>query len=270
MNKTVAALLLFTWPTVALAGPIAPHRAIYELELDGRDQNSKLAAVEGRLAFEISEAGCDGWTVNFRMANRYSPIDGEVRLVDTQSTSYEAADGSVFDYSEKTYVNQKLDDESRLKVTREQTGTAGEGKITVPETKGFTVEPDVIFPIGHQLRVMESARTGSSRDASMVFDGSEKDLPIRTITFIGKEKAAGVSVLDADNRQLDPLRKLKAWPVSMSYYETGEGEQDVPNYSIAFDIFENGVASGLRMDYGAFRMKGTLSQLEMFEPEKCD
>lgn len=268
--KLATAILAAAMPMVAMAGPIAPHRAIYDLVLDGRGENSKLSAVEGRLAFEVAEAGCDGWTVNFRMANRYVPMEGDVRLVDTQSTSYKSEDGAKFDYSEKTFVNQKLDGETRLKVTRNSASAGGEGSITLPDSKEFAVEAGALFPLQHQLKIMAGARNGDTRDASLVFDGSEKEKPVRTITFIGKEKVAGSVALRADNAQLDPLRNLRAWPVTMSYYATGKGEQDTPNYSITFDLFENGVASSLRMDYGTFKMRGELAQLELFDPEACD
>lgn len=264
------AILATAMPAAAVAGPIAPHRAIYDLVLDGRSDNSKLAAVEGRLAFEVSEAGCDGWTVNFRMANRYSPMEGPVRVIDTQSTSYESVDGAKFDYSEKTFVNQKLDSETRLKVTRDSASADGAGSITLPDNKDFTVEAGALFPLQHQVKIMASARNGTGRDASVVFDGSEKEKPVRTITFIGKEKSPGNVMLRSGNAQLDPLRSLRAWPVTMSYYATGDGEEETPNYSITFDLFENGVATSLRMDYGTFKMRGELSQLELFDPETCD
>lgn len=262
--------LIVAAPTAAQAGAIAPHRAIYELVMDGRSENSKLASIEGRLAFEVSEAGCDGWTVNFRMASRYTPMEGAVRLVDTQSTSYESVDGAMFDYSEKTFVNQSLDGETRLKVTRDSGSAPGAGSISLPDSKDFEVEAGALFPLQHQLKIMKEARSGGSRDASVVFDGSEKDEPVRTITFIGKEKTAGSANLNTGNKQLDPLRGLRAWPVTMSYYAAGKDEQVTPNYSITFDLFENGVASSLHMDYGAFKMRGELAQLELFDPESCD
>lgn len=268
--KLATLILLAAAPVTAQAGAIAPHRAIYDLVLDGRTDSSKLASVEGRLAFEVSEAGCDGWTVNFRMANRYMPVEGDIRLVDTQSTSFESVDGARFDYSEKTFVNQRLDGETRLKVRRSSNAELGEGSITLPDSRDFEVEAGALFPLQHQLKIMEGARSGGARDTSLVFDGSEKDKPVRTITFIGKEKTAGSVTLNAGNKQLDPLRSLRSWPVTMSYYATGKDEQETPNYSITFDLFENGVASSLRMDYGAFKMRGELAQLELFDPETCD
>jgi hypothetical protein len=270
IRTTVFLALAGLIPSGALAAKIAPHRAIYELQLDARSEDSKFSAVEGRLAFEVDDAGCDGWTVSFRMANRYTPLEGNVRLVDTQSTSYETIDGTKYDYSEKTFVNQTLESETRLKVLRAAAGAAGSGAMTLPNPKDFEVDSGSVFPMQHQLRIMNMAEMAEARDTSLVFDGSEDEKPFRTITFIGKEKPAGSAKLDSANADLGPLRPLRAWPVTMSYYDTAGDNQDTPNYTVTFDLFENGVASGLRMDYGEFKMKGELSRLEMLEAEACN
>ncbi len=112
MRIVLTSAILALLPAQAMAGAISPHRAIYNLQMESRGSDSNLASVDGLLAFEVSEAGCDGWTVSFRMANRYKPLEGDVRLVDTQSTAYETASGTQLDYREKTFLNQKLESES--------------------------------------------------------------------------------------------------------------------------------------------------------------
>ncbi len=155
-------------------------------------------------------------------------------------------------------------------MNRDNAGAAGTGSISLPSAKEFSLDAGALFPIQHQVRIMDLASKGVARDVSTVFDGSEDDKPIRTITFIGKEKAGSEAGLDTANAELGPLRSLRAWPVTMSYYDISGDNQDVANYSIAFDLFENGVATGLHMDYGAFKMSGTLSKLELFDAEKCE
>jgi EipB-like len=266
MRYFVALLLVALPPGTAMAAKIAPHRAIYDLQLDRGGTSSSLASVDGRLAFEVAEAGCDGWTVTFRMANRYTPFEGDVRLVDTQSTSYESADGLKLDYSEKTFLNQKLESETRLKVGRQGAAQVGQGEITKPKQLRFEVSPDALFPLQHQVHIMELAAQGGTRDTSLVFDGSDEDKATRAISFIGKENAAG----QGDPDEQPGLATLRSWPVTMSYFELSGNNQDTPAYSISFDLFENGIASGLKMDYGTFKLKGSLSHLEYLETETCN
>lgn len=270
MRHLMAALMVAAIPASAEAARITPHRAIYDLKLDSSDDSASLASVDGRLAFEVADAGCEGWTVNFRMANRYKPLEGNVRLVDTQSTSYETLDGNKLDYSEKTFVNQSLETETRLRVARDSADGPGEGTMSLPKSKEFQLAAGVVFPMQHQLKIMRLAEEGTTRDTSMVFDGSDNENVFRAITFIGKMRAPGMSGVDTSNKEAAALADLRSWPVTVSYYETSGDNQDTPSYQIAFNLFENGVAAGLNLDYGSFKMRGEISRLEFLPVEDCD
>jgi hypothetical protein len=267
-RMSIAATLLLVLAGSASAAVIAPHRAIYDLSLDKTSAGSSLAAVDGRLAFEINDAGCDGWTVSFRMANRYSPTDADPRLVDTQSTAYENASATEMDYQEKSFVNQKLDSESRVKISRSGTSATGAGKIMLPEAKDFELAAGALLPMQHQIHLMDMAEKGDQRDVSLIYDGSDGANAFRAITFIGKEKLAGQNARDLANPAAIALAKLKSWPISISYYALDGG--DTPSYQVSFDLYENGVATGLKMDYGTFALQGELKNLELLPAESCN
>ena len=54
--------------------------------------------------------------------------------------------------------------------------------------------------------------------------------------------------------------KLARWPVTLSYFNAGRGEQ-TPVYVISFELYENGVSRALKLDYGEFALKGESTQL---------
>jgi hypothetical protein len=56
----------------------------------------------------------------------------------------------------------------------------------------------------------------------------------------------------------------------MSYFDITGDNQDTPAYQVSFDLFENGVASGLNMDYGSFKMRGDIVRLEFLPAELCN
>ena len=254
----------------AQAAVIAPHRAIYDLKMVQSNQGAALSSIEGRLAFEVVGTSCDGWTVSFRMVNRFVPTEGPGRLVDTQSTSFESGDGTRMDYSEKEFVNQKLQAETRIKVSRSTVESAGEGRILSPKDKVFELPMAAAFPMQHQLRLMDKAAQGEQRDTSVIFDGSDGENAFRAITFIGKEKPAGENRRDQANAEAAGLSSLRSWPVSISYYSASGDSQDVPAYQIGFDLYENGVATGLKMDYGQFKLEGQMKKLELLPVESCN
>ena len=67
----------------------------------------------------------------------------------------------------------------------------------------------------------------------------------------------------------DPrLAGLARWPVTISYFEVGK-DSPTPTYSIAFELYENGVSRQLVIDYGEFSLRGTLSKLEWQAETAC-
>ncbi len=43
----------------------------------------------------------------------------------------------------------------------------------------------------------------------------------------------------------------------------------MPTYELAYRFFENGVTTGLRIDYGEFAIRGEMTELEFLETSKC-
>jgi EipB-like len=252
------------------AGPkVAAHRAFYDLQLKpGRE--STLLSASGRMAYEIAGSACEGWTVNYRLVNDFKPSEGNGRVVDTSSTSYETDDGLTFRYAQKEYVDNRLDGEKKISVDREP-GKEGVGKATLPKAEDFVVAVDAIFPMQHQHKLMEAAIKGETRDSSVVYDGGDLAKTYKVITFIGSKKTAAPETDKGDGAA---LAKLALWPVSISYYPNGEPEagqsEDTPAYQVSFDMYENGVAQNLLLDYGDFALEGKLINYEAVKQTTCN
>ena len=56
--------------------------------------------------------------------------------------------------------------------------------------------------------------------------------------------------------------------MTVSYY-TLDGNAETPEYQVSFDMYENGVATGLVLDYGEFALAGKLADLKMLEASDC-
>lgn len=263
----IGGLLMFAHG--AMAAAVVPHRAVYDLTLLRSSPAAAIGAVSGLMAYEVSGSECDGWTVNFRLVNQFDYKEGNSRLIDSQSSSWEAGDGLTMTYSQKEFIDSKMDSEKRLSVTRAEKGGPGDGVINLPTVKNFTITDETIFPMRHQLRLMEAAENGASRDTSLVYDGSDEDKAVRAISSIGKRVNAGESNDDTNNPAAAALAQLPSWPVSIGYYSVDEANAETPIYEISFDMYENGVSTGLVMDYGNFALEGRLKNLEIFKEETC-
>ena len=252
----------------AQSAAVVPHRAIYDLTLLKSSDSSGLASADGRMAIEFSGSSCEGWTVSFRMVNKYQPVEGPGKLVDTQSTTYESGGFLDYHYSQKDFIDNRPESEDRMKVTRPSLEAEGKGEITEPLKKDLTIPAGTLFPMQHQLRLMDSAAKGELRDASVVFDGSDGDKLFRVITLIAAPKAPGANTSDAANSVAAPLAGQRSWHMMLSYYQAA-GQEAVPTYQSNFDIYENGVATNLELDYGDFTLGGKLAKLDLLPAEAC-
>jgi hypothetical protein len=255
--------LLFMLP--ASAATLAPHRAFYDLELKRSENGSNVANVRGKLAYEITGSACDGYAVSHRVANRVVDNEGGARVVDNQMTSWETADGLSFDITQKQFVDSKVALDSRIKVNKDSDAAPGKGIYTSRATREFETSAAALFPTRLQLKVIDAAVAGGSRDASLVYEGSEEDKALRVITFIGaKRPVTGMPEKDAGD-----LASAMAWPVSMSYFNENGTEDEQPLFQASFLLLENGISTELTLDYGSYALAGKLTKLELLKPAAC-
>jgi EipB-like len=253
----------------AEAGGLAAHRAIYDLEVSRIDSKSGYSSIEGKLAYELTGSPCEGYAVNYRLANRYVQAEKGARVLDTQLTTWESGDGLEMNLSQKQFVDSNLDSEERFNIKRPKAGEQAKGSFTLPKPLDFSVDAAALFPSAHQEHLLDVAQKGLNRDASFVFDGSDGEKIYKAISFIGKKRAPGSFAVDKGNPQTEPLRGLSSWPITISYYSTGENASEQPVYQAGFNMYDNGISTDLTMDYGTYALKGTLTKLDILKADSC-
>lgn len=253
-------------PAYAITGIVA-HRAVYDLELKSARKRSGVKDLTGRMVVEVTGSVCEGWSVNFRIVNDLQLPRGKKRLIDSRSTSWEAGNGRTMSYFEREFIDNRPFQTTRLKASLDK------GKVVQKQPKkvSFNIPAGAMFPIAHQLRLINKARAGVFRDKSIVYDGSDHLNIHQAISFIGKERkktAAHFLLKGKGGKEL--LAHVSAWPVSVSYFDLrGKDRQDTPSQQVSFLMYENGVAGDLVIDYGEFAMKGKLTYLEKLPASKC-
>ena len=270
----VAAALMSPLPAMAKTS-ISSHRAIYDLTLKRKSPSSTLTGVRGRMVFELAGAVCDGWTVNFRMVNEYQSAETPARVIDSRSSSFEAGDGLTMRYNQSEFTDNALQSEKQLSAERKADGTGGNGKIRLPEALEFTLPAGTVFSMTHQMRIMLAAEEGKTRDESVVFDGGDNGNAYNTITFIGARKPAGSLVPTLGTGDAVKLKQQDAWPMTISYFSLGKEaatseNPDTPSYQVSFEMYGNGVADRLVLDYGDFALDGKLANFEFLDQPKCE
>ncbi len=278
----VKCVLVAAWCTLLLplsslaaqseeAVPIAGHRAVYNLELASVSSGSSIVSVSGRMVYEISGSRCNGYTQIWRYVSRTSSRDGTTTLSDQQSRSWESGDGQRLKFESFQYFDGKLVSSVMGRARRSSDNKSITVNIRIPKRREFMLPGSVLFPIQHQVRMIEAGRRGQRLFVAQFFDGSESGDKFYNLSVLlgrGAGPDANRSLPKVPN--VSKLDGVPAWPVSLSYFDVNKEHTDqVPVYEIAFLFFENGVSRRLRLDHGTHAIKGALAKIKFLDPDPC-
>ncbi len=243
--------------------PMASHHATYKLTLLKAKGTNAPASAAGLIDYSFAGSDCDGYTTVFRQMTEMQPADGDSKLNDMRSTTFEDGAGTQFTFKTKTTT-----DEDTVADLDGRAQKAADGSVSVdlkhPVGKA-TFGQDVLFPTEHLRHVIAAAEKGEKLLSAKVYDGSETGRKIyQTLSVIGApvDTAAG----DAAG-QNDVTKAMRRWPVVISYFQ--DGNEDQPDYVLSFDLYENGVSRALKLDYGDFVLAGSLENLSITPTTAC-
>jgi hypothetical protein len=126
--------------------------------------------------------------------------------------------------------------------------------LTKPKAQTLDFGHEVLFPTQHIERLIELAKQGGGPIQARVYDGSDTGAKIfATMSVVGKEATKP----DEDTQTASALSGVRRWPVVIAYFT--EATTDAPpEYTLSFDLYENGVSGTLKLDYGAFALRARL------------
>jgi hypothetical protein len=244
----------------AAAVTIAPHRAVYTMELV-RGGDSAVAAVDGTMLFEWADS-CDGWTVQQRWRLLYLYNTGEEVEVSQNLTSWESKDGLRYRFFIRRMQNGEVASELRGEARIDEPGGAGTATYTLPEKRVIELPPGTLFPTAHSLKLIERAEAGDTLVYAIVFDGSDED------GLFDVSAALGPRTPPAGETATEPLAAGPSWTVSLAFYLTGK-EAVVPEHEQFVRMYANGVVDSLLIDYGDYTVDAQLKKVEALPPQSC-
>ncbi len=260
------AMLMFAATPLHAAMPIiAPHRAVYDLELDQSGNGARSSDIEGRLVLETMGSACEGYTVTTRFVTRITGAERSL-LNDLRSTTWEAGDGSSYRFVTKNYLDQDLADETDGIASR------NDGTISVdlrlPTDTTYSLDSKTLFPTQHVIRILEAAESGEKIVVADVFDGSDTGKKtFSTTTVIGARRDPAGEAGKAGDKVLGGL---PSWPVTVGYFDNEAENKDLPTYQFSYDLYANGVSRKITLDYGDFTLVGELTSIEFLDADPCD
>lgn len=259
------------WGPMAGAAELAPHRAIYDLQLGEASDALSISSLSGRMAYEVSGSACEGYSVNFRFMTDMRDEDGGSQVTDLRSSSHESGSADAFQFLSETFVDRKLIEETRGSASRAENGEKAV-ELKVPAARTFPIPKKALFPSEHVKALIEAAKDGQHFFTADIFDGSETgDKVFATTAVIGAAQTEAATEAGPEKAARQALAGKTYWPVTVAYFEPGSGAtgEQQPSYQLSFLLYENGISRKMTLDYGDFTIKAQLSNLEMLGSDPC-
>lgn len=241
---------------------VAPHRAAYRLSLHSARNGSKVTDVRGSMTFEWADA-CDGWTTEQRYELRFVYAEGESMELVTSSATWEAKDGSAYRFNVRRTVDGDVDGEVRGDARLANAERAGTVTYTRPDAREEALPRGTLFPSAHTLALLEKAQAGEKFFSRVMFDGTDDKGPVQVSAVIAAPRSFEEGPVSSSL-----LAEHRAWPVRLAFFPTNS-QSPQPDYEMTIDLLRNGVARGMRIDYGDFIVDAILENVEAIAGSGC-
>lgn len=249
----------------------APHRAVYDLRLQKTRGGRQLEAVRGRILYDFSGSACQGYALQFRQVSELDSGEGKNALTDLRTTTWEDGDARVFRFNSENRMNDRTVE--TVSGTAERNAKSVDVTLRKPKSGMFHAPKTAVFPTEHMRRIVQAARAGQTLLEVPAYDGSETGKKLyNTLTVIGREIPPDASKLDDASGKQSALATMRRWPVTISYFDAGKSDrtgEQIPVYTLQFELFDNGISRALVLDYQDFVISGELTSLDLRKEKPC-
>ncbi|MGQ4272975.1 EipB family protein [Terrihabitans sp. B22-R8] len=243
---------------------LTPHRAVYDLSLVQARGRGGVQAISGRLVYEFVRRDCRS-ILTYRQVMSMASGEGNSNVLDFRSVTDETDDSKAFSFDTQSTLSDQ--EQPSIKGAAKRLRDKIEVTLQKPASRKTDVAAASLFPTEHLRRLLAEARAGAFIVEADVFDGGEPgDVASPSVAFIGKVREPGGEATPPDAQ----LAGKKFWPVSVSYFEPGSApSEETPKFIFGVDLYENGIAGALRLDYGEFTLSGKLTELDILPAGAC-
>ncbi|WP_338333447.1 EipB family protein [Acetobacter sp. LMG 32666] len=239
--------------------PLVSQQAVYDLGLVEAAGGQTLSAT-GRMTYAVLKT-CLGWSSRQRLdIQSVTRKQGEEHLL-SDYAAQESLDGRHLTFKSQETRNGKV-----LRVVSGEASLAPDGSGVVqyrqPLAKTLKLPAGTLFPVTHTAAILAAAQKGEKELVTPLFDGTLPDGPEDTYVTLLHWAAPPTST------PYQPLQKLGSGFVHIAFYDRNAHTM-MPEYEMGMRYFANGVSDQLHLDFGDFKMQGTLSTLNLPPTPTC-
>ncbi len=242
---------------------IAPHRAVYALELSQARSGSNVTQAEGRLEYEWDDV-CDGWTVRQRTLLTMVHRSGRSIQSNWAINSWESKDGLKYRFFVRRFHASGAVESVRGHAELDGPGLGGRAVYFDPEERVIDLPAGTVFPTNYSLEMMARAEEGRLPVWRVMFDGFGDDELLGVNAAMVSALAAGESA----SLESAMIADLPSWRVRLAFFPLDRRTPE-PDREQGFRVFANGIVDELVIDYGDFSIDADLETLSSLPEASC-
>jgi len=252
-----------TGPALAdAASEMLSHRALYSLSAARIADRASIADVGGAMVFSW-ERQCAGWDTEQRMILHYEYEDGRQARLLSEFTSFEAMDGSHFEFTSREGASGGSLSLSVQGDANQVDSTGGQVIHQVPSGLSFDLEAETVFPTAFSFDIMDRAAAGELFHTATLFDGSDEEGPMYVATVMTPMEQRATPLALAGT-----AANTSRFLIRSAYYPGGSNDM-APEFEMSYVITSNGIVEHLDIIYEDFTLNGELTDFETIEPHEC-
>lgn len=263
--RILASLLLasaFLAGPPAVAGAMATHRALYDLNLHPGN-STDMAGVDGTLAYEWADA-CTGWTTSEKADLKLYYRDGHSQSLGWSLNSWESKDGLSYRFLVRDFADGTTTAEYKGSAALDGPGAAGKARFEEPKAETVALPAGTLFPTAHSATLLHHLAVGDRQLYATVFDGTD-DKQLFGISAV--LSATGEPRTDA--AALSPLlAKGPVYRLALAFF-SDHGDNGTPDQEQMVDLYANGITDRLTLDYGQFSVDAVLKTIAALPAPGC-
>jgi EipB-like len=237
---------------------MAAHKALYTLTLS-QAKGGDVIAARGTMGYEVTDA-CDGWAVRQRLKMTITNADGQDIEMTSDYATWEAKNGLKFRYHVRQTTDEAITSQTDGDAFLTKVGGTGEAHYTTPHAAIVPLPQGTLFPMMHTAAILSAAKDKRRFLALPLFDGTDDNGVEDSFIVILDWSALKPSKWPA-------LASLPSTRVHLSFFDHDE-TSITPSYEVTMRYWENGVADGMKMDFGDFIMDAKMTEFSL-QPHHC-
>ncbi|MBL0941215.1 MAG: DUF1849 family protein [Alphaproteobacteria bacterium] len=255
-----ASLSMFFFVPCDFSHALVPHHAYYNVALVSANSKSEVIGAEGTMELKMADV-CEGWTIEQQSETTLSLREAAVEVMSSHYVAWESKGGNQLRF----YANRALNGITAENIKGEANFDVDGGESHIefqkPEVLRVSMAPGTVPPLKHLMRLLNAAKTGHDMVSSDVFDGSSFGNSVHIDTFIAKQKPYC---------SIKKMKDLKGpvYPMQLAVYGI-EAKEALPNLEIQQNFYPNGVMCSYTVNFGNFKVKGTLQQVDYLPQASC-